>query len=84
MYDNLKFGINYHVFFGGEWIPIVRYDNHLHKKKSGKPLHRIERDWKSVLRDLKYQEGFGLVELVKEGRHRMVDIVSIEQVMVFT
>jgi DNA-binding transcriptional ArsR family regulator len=36
----------------------------------------LDRDWKSVLRDLKYLEGFGLVELVKEGRHRIVDIVS--------
>jgi len=44
----------------------------------------LHRDWKSVLRDLKYLEGFGLVELVKEGRHRMVDIVSTEQVMAFT
>jgi predicted transcriptional regulator len=44
----------------------------------------LQRDWKSVLRDLKYLEGFGLVELVKEGRHRIVDIVSTEQVMAFT
>ncbi len=44
----------------------------------------LQRDWKSVLRDLKYLEGFGLVELVKEGRHRKVDIVSTEQVMAFT
>jgi hypothetical protein len=39
------FGINYRVFVDDEWIPIVRYDNHLHKNKSGKHLHRIDRDW---------------------------------------
>lgn len=44
-YDNLKFGINYRVFVGDEWVPVVRYDNHLHKKKVGKHLHRIDRDW---------------------------------------
>ena len=47
LYDNLKFGINYRVFVDDEWIPIVRYDNHLHKKTSGKHLHRIDRDWES-------------------------------------
>jgi predicted transcriptional regulator len=57
------------------------------KKKSIKKsmiAEILHRDWKSVLRDLKYLEGFGLVELVKEGRHRIVDIVSKEQVMAFT
>ncbi len=44
----------------------------------------LNRDWKSVIRDLKYLEGLGLVELAKEGRHRIVDLVSNEQVMAFT
>ena len=70
------------------WIAAVAMQNNLilvtrdaHFSEIAEILHR---DWKSVLRDLKYLEGFGLVELVKEGRHRMVDIVSTEQVMAFT
>jgi len=47
LYDNLNLGSIIESFVDDEWIPIVRYDNHLHKKKAGKHLHRIDRDWES-------------------------------------
>lgn len=74
-YNNLKFGINYRVFVGDEWIPIVRYDNHLHKKKAGKHLHRIDRDWESPETvDISLTEARKLVEeLGRKLREKVVN-----------
>ncbi len=43
----------------------------------------LQRDWKSVIRDLKYLEGFGLVELEKRGRNRIAEISILEPVVSF-
>lgn len=64
-----------------ELLHHVAKSPHVSIGEIAKTLHR---DWKSVVRDLKYLEGLGLVELFKEGRHRIVDLVSNEQVMAFT
>jgi len=43
----------------------------------------LDRDWKSVIRDLQYLEGFNLVELSKKGRNRIAEIASNESVVAF-
>jgi predicted transcriptional regulator len=43
----------------------------------------LGRDWKSVIRDLKYLEGFGLIKLKKVKKHRIPELLYKESVMAF-
>jgi hypothetical protein len=61
-----------------EKVDNALYDNHLHKKKAGKHLHRIDRDWESPdTIDMTLTEARKFVE--EPGRElRVMVVISYE------